>query len=102
MDFNSHGDVHGRGVGVVGALRFVHVVVGVDGIFGSELTTKDFDSLGKTEPTLFNSNVLKMESLLALSAEVEKQLLVYISYPVGNDFVSVHVGLSSRTSLPYF
>ena len=54
MDFNGDGDVHGRGVGVVGALRFVHVVVWVDWIFGPELTTKDFDSLGQTEPTLLD------------------------------------------------
>ena len=55
MDFNGDGDVHGCGVGVVGALRFVHVVVGMDWIFGPELTTKDFDSLGQTEPTLLDN-----------------------------------------------
>ena len=60
VDFNGHSDVHGRGVGVVGALRFVHVVVWVDWIFGPELTTKDFDSLGQTEPTLLD-NISEIE-----------------------------------------
>ena len=97
MDFYGHGNVHGRGVGVVGALRFVHVVVGMDWIFGPELTTKDFDSLRQTEPMIISQ---KLKSLLALLEELEKQLLVSKSYPVGDDFVGVHVGLSSAASLP--
>ena len=36
-----HRDVHGRRVGVVGALGFVDVIVWMDGILGTELTAEN-------------------------------------------------------------
>ena len=43
------GDVHGRGVRVVAALRLVDVVVGVDRLLGAELPAHDFDGPGILE-----------------------------------------------------
>jgi hypothetical protein len=43
VDLHGHGDVHGRGERVVGALRLVHVIVRVDRLLRAELTSKHFD-----------------------------------------------------------
>ncbi len=43
MDFEHNSDVHGRGVGVVRALRLVDVVVRVDGALRAELAAQDLD-----------------------------------------------------------
>ena len=43
MDFQGNSDVHGRGVGVVGALRLVDMVVRVNRLLGPEATSHDLD-----------------------------------------------------------
>ena len=43
VDVDGHRDVHGRGVGVVGALALVDVVVGVDGRLGAQLAAHQLD-----------------------------------------------------------
>jgi hypothetical protein len=43
MDFSCHGDVHGRGEGVVGALGLVDMVVGMDRALGPESSAHDLD-----------------------------------------------------------
>src|SRR6266699_1902023 len=41
--FRGGGDVHGRGEGVVGRLRHVDVVVGMDGLFGPHFAAGNLD-----------------------------------------------------------
>lgn len=43
MDLHGYSDVHGRRVGVVGALRLVDVVVGVNGLLRAEAAAHDLD-----------------------------------------------------------
>ena len=45
MQFHGDSNVHGGGISVVGALRLVDVVVGMDGIFGAQLSAKNLDGL---------------------------------------------------------
>lgn len=43
MYVNSHSDMHSRGISVIGALRLVDVVVGMDRRFGAQFAAQDLD-----------------------------------------------------------
>ena len=39
----TNGNVHCRGESVIGALRHVHMIIGMDGGFGAQFTSKNFN-----------------------------------------------------------
>ena len=43
MDLHGGGDVHGGGVGVVAALRLIHVIVGMDRGLAAQLSAQQLD-----------------------------------------------------------